>query len=447
MTAFTVDWRGELSYRGADSRLLPTGRMSFGTRNAGWLEPFSGPGRELVLVASTVRQADRLVKRSASTADSCWGRSLELTVPVKNVARWKRVTAELEELLQWLTDDSWRLQFVKNEDAAAVQQNLFDDQPVPNASAIALFSGGLDSVAGTDAWLAREVPTYLFSVSGDNVHAKHAAASAKMLEGLHPGKLSLLAATHQLRKAKVFEKSQRTRGFFFFALAAAAAHALDLRRLVTFEAGVGALNLPMNAAQTGAENTRAMHPKTLLLAQAVFNRLFDSEFSVEAPFLYATKGELCGSVTSDLAQLARASYSCDEPQARKPRPFEHCGFCTSCLFRRSALHAVLGRKDPTQYRGSPRGSEGAYERDAFCDQAHRFGEWTSIDDVFAYSPDARFARTFAKQSVDHCKRGDDELVKLFNRHGAEATAMLSDLAPTRSAHNARSRQETHHAVG
>ena len=89
-------------------------------------------------------------------------------------------------------------------------------------------------------------------------------------------------------------------------------HALGLRRLVTFEAGVGAMNLPMNAAQTGAENTRAMHPRTLLLAQSLFSRLFGSDFSVEAPFIFVTKGELCQSVSRNLHALPTPA-TCPRP--------------------------------------------------------------------------------------------------------------------------------------
>lgn len=447
MNSFYADWRGALTQKGANEHWLLTGRMFFGARDAPWLEPFSGVGRELVLVASTIRQVDRLVRRSRSAADTCWGRELTLSLPVSSPTRWGRASGELAELLHWLTDDVWTLEFVRNSDAPAVQQNLFDERPVPKAKAIALFSGGLDSVAGADVWLGRTEPTYLFSVSGDNVHAKHARAAGELIERRHAGRTSLLAATHQLRKAQVFERSQRTRGFFFFSLAAAAAEALGLRRLVTFEAGVGAMNLPMNAAQTEAENTRAMHPRTLLLLKSFFSRLFDSEFSVEAPFLFMTKGEPCKAVPGSLSQLARAAYSCDEPQARKPNPFEHCGFCTSCLFRRSALFAAMGRRDPTAYRESPSESRHAYEREAFRDQAIRFTAWKTAREVLSYSPDVRYALRFARQSPEHRDATEEDLVRLFNQHGAEAISMLSQPNSSKPPHRSRHNQESIHAVG
>lgn len=417
------------------------GRISFGTRKAPWLQPFSGIGRDLVLLASSVRQVDRLAPRSDARRPSAWGRSLELRVPVSKPHRWSEVHEQLEELLNWLTDDSWRLAFESSADAPAVQQQLFDERPVREAQSVALFSGGLDSAAGADAWLKSGSATYLFSVSGDNVHAKYARQGAEFIQAKHPGRTSLIAATHQLRQGKAADDTQRTRGFFFLALAAAAAHALDIRRVLTFEAGVGALNLPMNRAQTGADNTRAMHPRTLLLCQSVFSKLFESEFRVDAPFLLKTKGEVCQATGADIREIALASYSCDTPQGRRPKPFQHCGVCTSCLFRRSALFRALRQKDPTDYARDPRTLDDAYELDAFREQAVLFSAWRQSSEILAYAPHARWAPEYLKTGFRGAER---ELVSLFNRHGAEVSAFLRGGRQARQ--RTRRPTEAHRAV-
>jgi len=150
-------------------------------------------------------------------------------------------------------------------------------------------------------------------------------------------------------------------------------------------------------------------------------------------------------VSVRLSQLARVAYSCDVPQARKPRPFEHCGVCTSCLFRRSALFAALGRKDPTQYRDTPLSPEHSYERDAFLEQAHQFSSWKSLADVLGYSPNTRFALTFARETPHFSGDSEQALVRLFNRHGNEAAALFAHLS--RSATRSREQhQESLHAI-
>ena len=63
------------------------------------------------------------------------------------------------------------------------------------------------------------------------------------------------------------ESSQRSRGLLFLAAGIATAWALRQDQLRVFENGIGAINLPYLRSQFGSQATRAMHPRTLLLAQ------------------------------------------------------------------------------------------------------------------------------------------------------------------------------------
>ena len=86
-------------------------------------------------------------------------------------------------------------------------------------------------------------------------------------------------------------------------------------------------------------------------------------------------------------------------------------------------------------------------RDAFRDQAIRFTAWKTAREVLSYSPDVRYALRFARQSPEHRDATEEDLVRLFNQHGAEAISMLSQLNSSKPPHRSRHNQESIHAVG
>ncbi len=69
---------------------------------------------DLMEIAATVYAVDRLVARSArldTSAGSSWARDLRLGIPVREPQLWSAHAGKLTELLRWLTDDDWSLEF------------------------------------------------------------------------------------------------------------------------------------------------------------------------------------------------------------------------------------------------------------------------------------------------------------------------------------------------
>lgn len=141
------------------------------------------------------------------------------------------------------------------------------------------------------------------------------------------------------------EKSQRSRAFLFLTFGAVTAYVYGVPELRVYENGIGAINLPYSDAFGGADQTRAMHPRTLLLAGRLFSEVFDQLFRIVNASLWRTKGEMCVEVArAGLGPLVNLTVSCDSYPLRERK--KQCGSCTSCLLRRLSLYvAGLGTLD------------------------------------------------------------------------------------------------------
>lgn len=321
------------------------------------------PCADLVDVAIAVYVSDRLCRRHPRTAmrsEPLWQRYMNVEVSVREPNRWRQegLGEALSELLGSLTDDVWAFTFVPRR-AAAVrpsesQRCLFPVPPSSPASA-ALFSGGLDSLAGLIARLTRNSEETVVLFCG-RTNKRIGVPQRMLLEALDrefPQRVRPVAVSFGLngRQRGAFdqeETSQRTRGFVFQAFGAVTARMAGLSELDVYENGVGAINLPYSDAQLGSQATRATHPVTMRLMSELLSRVFGTPFSVALPYAFSTKGELCNAIRdAGLGYLAGRSVSCDGYPQRN-RFADQCGVCPSCLLRRQSLHhAGLLADDPS----------------------------------------------------------------------------------------------------
>jgi len=110
-------------------------------------------------VALACYLADRLALRPIlRTGGRHWSRAFKVILPVRELDRWTNpVKCSLAALLRFLTEDIWQFEFVRYQGprrAVGLQRSLFPFKPDPTTR-VALYSGGLDSFAGT----ARELCT------------------------------------------------------------------------------------------------------------------------------------------------------------------------------------------------------------------------------------------------------------------------------------------------
>jgi 7-cyano-7-deazaguanine synthase in queuosine biosynthesis len=301
---------------------------------------------DLIDIALAVYVADRRTSRPQGRAlatGATWARRFDVTLGVREPAFWSDHAnqARLAELLTWLTDDEWSLHFLPiaaRQFSSELNAHLTLDFS-ERASHVALFSGGLDSLAGA-AWslLSGDAPL-LVSIETNSRMASVQRELSRRLRSNNPG-LCHLPIALQLHDRDDSEPSQRGRAFLFLVLAGAVAIGSGLGRVSVYENGVGAISLPFVPVQEGAHTTRAMHPRTLRATAELVSIVADRNIEIRNPSIWSTKGQLCSRVPREIWPLMSLSESCDNVFAYRGNEMPRCGMCTSCLLRRQALWAA-----------------------------------------------------------------------------------------------------------
>jgi 7-cyano-7-deazaguanine synthase in queuosine biosynthesis len=322
---------------------------------------------DLLDVCSQVTLLDRIcrrprrVRRARFGIQRGWARRFTVTLGVREPHRWNApaVRGKLEHLLQWMTEDEWSTTFRFAERRKVVpirQAGLL----APRLGAqVVLFSGGLDSLAGTVALLEETThDVVLVGVTHDRLRGVILKQMGALQQHYGPERVHLGHIPFELsHMPRHDEYTQRTRAFRFLSCGAAQAVACGLTDIVVCENGVGCLNLPYNWRQLGAQHTRSTHPVTLVEMTALLQALDLGALRCVAPFQFQTKAEVCRSLSAtSLSNLVANTVSCDSFAFREPigeRGEElHCGTCTSCLLRRQALYAAALERfeSPERYR-------------------------------------------------------------------------------------------------
>lgn len=296
---------------------------------------------DLLEIAGQAFVLDRCTPRGASPDDPRWSRTLHLRAEVQLPEIWSdpAVAGHLVALLAWLTDDVWDVRFssCRRRDTARQIPLSVDTHP----RHVMLFSGGLDAVAGS-ALLAEE--SHLEAV---------AVVTNPAMRGYQRrafGHLSKQLGSHLAFSPVDFsvvnsgssdnEPTRRTRGLVFLAIGAAAALQRGTSEVLIAENGVGALNLPFTAAQTGAMTSRAVHPRTLRLASDWLSAALQEPFRIRNPFITWTKGQMVQALPASMREACAMSQSCDNAAAGRGHLERRCGHCTSCLLRRLSFAAA-----------------------------------------------------------------------------------------------------------
>jgi 7-cyano-7-deazaguanine synthase in queuosine biosynthesis len=319
---------GHRSVRSDEASLVDT---------SGRLSPVAS---DLLALARHAFLADREKFRGRSPDDHRWHRPLEITVPVQKIGLWSAADVQdvVVRLLTWLTDDAWSVTFVRREAGEPPRQI-----PLPlddTGREIALFSGGLDATAG----VALQMPASPLLAVGVVTNPAMAGYQRRVMAALIQSGLGDIRYAPLpfavVGGAKDDEPTRRTRGVVFLAAGVAAALQSDRERLLVFENGVGALNLPFTAAQSGAMTSRAVHPLTLRLMSELVELLLGRPFAIVNPYLSVTKAEMVSALPSAAREACAASESCDNAASGRGLLEKRCGYCTSCLLRRVSFEAA-----------------------------------------------------------------------------------------------------------
>ena len=325
---------------------------------------------DMLDVFGAVYAADRRSKRCFKGV-ATGQRQIGIRIPVRELELWTspELTARLRELLSWVSEDVWDIEFVRRNPVPErdYSQGFLMDIPLEPPVTVSLFSGGLDSLAGL-AQHALDSPGGSRVLVSGRTHDRLAGqqdAQVRLIRGawgrgfpVTSGNVWHVAVPFGISSGEAAqeEKSQRTRALLFLAFGTITALQARADTLHVFENGVGALNLPLNGTQLGTDNYRGVHPRSLCMVEELFESILGESIHIDNPCVFATKAQMCRSLpAAGLAGVARETVSCDGYPQRVSKKAQ-CGSCTSCLLRRQAIFcAGLTDRDPG----------GAYRRDIF----------------------------------------------------------------------------------
>jgi hypothetical protein len=299
--------------------------------------PLAPAVRDLLTIGAYVFLADGSVERAKKRDPlaKSWRRELRLHIPVHEPGRWNAARAELSALLDFATDDSWTFEF--RQESAPEQLSLSLVTPSgDDPTCVALFSGGLDSLAGA---------LRLSDIGERPILASHWTTGLgrtfkdDVLKELRKGRPTWRfpnPTLHTIRgpgSGDAKDYTQRSRGVLYLNLGVAVALQAGLARLIVPENGVTSLNLAQSAQSVGAMRSRTTHPKTLWLYRRLLGAL-GLDVSIETPFADFTKADVIAeSVARGGESLSHLTVSCARGMFRRPiQP--HCGTCSQCVDRR-----------------------------------------------------------------------------------------------------------------
>ncbi|MNO62129.1 7-cyano-7-deazaguanine synthase [compost metagenome] len=318
----------------------------------------SNTGLDLFYISLIVFGIDRINSRE-STLDG-WSRNFKLFLPVLDLDRWKENKSYLENMLNFLSGDSWVLEFRKREVTRyerEVKEKIVNSKGGKlDINKICMFSGGLDSFIGVINLLEQEKPSDVLFVShygGGKGVVEYQNILNENLRSEYNLDEDNFYSFYASAKNGV-EDTTRTRSFMFFAHAIVLATTMKRRiKLIIPENGLISLNIPLTNSRIGSSSTRTTHPYYMkLLQQLIWN--LDLEVDLENPYQFKTKGEMIQECEnkSFLKENIVNTMSCSHPdqgRMKGDKVTSHCGNCLPCAIRRASL-LKANIKDKSTYR-------------------------------------------------------------------------------------------------
>ena len=252
---------------------------------------------------------------------------------------------------------------------------------------IALFSGGLDSLAGTIGYL-EQTNDHICLVSHQSqpgtIRTQDRLINA--LQAQYLNRISHYKFRCNLKGKRAIEETQRTRAFLYTSIAYAIAQTLDQDNFLVYENGITSINFARREDLSNARASRTTHPQTIARLQEVFALVRGQPIRIKLPFLWKTKADIVNDIkTGPHPELMPSSVSCSKTFQNLGNA-THCGGCSQCIDRRFAAYAA---------KADDLDESGIYAKDIVA-KSITDGEvkTTAVDYV-------RQARRFATWNIDH----------------------------------------------
>jgi 7-cyano-7-deazaguanine synthase in queuosine biosynthesis len=282
-----------------------------------------------------------------------WGRDFHFVIPVRDLAFWSRkdVNDSLRAFLHFLSDDTYAFTFHPLEKERALQEyiELGDaaDWPFYGTDRVIMFSGGLDSLAGTVELAEQGSNLVLVSHRPVSTMSKRQKLLFQELRKTYA--TPMIHVPVWINKSMKYgrEHTQRSRSFLYSAVGTVVAESVKARGVRFFENGIVSLNLPVAEEVLRARASRTTHPFVLDMFSQFYSLITERPFTIDNPYLFNTKTEVVAKLSgSKGAFLAGRTCSCAHAMFKSKEQW-HCGTCSQCIDRRFAmLGAALEQHDP-----------------------------------------------------------------------------------------------------
>jgi 7-cyano-7-deazaguanine synthase in queuosine biosynthesis len=215
-----------------------------------------------------------------------------------------------------------------------------------NIKEVVLFSGGLDSLGGVADRFLREEQN-IIAVSHRSADKTYSTQRRLLnaVRALAPHRLlpHVAIRIHRHENRLRTERTQRSRSFLYAAIAGTVARLIGLRRILFYENGPIALNLPISRQLVGAKGTRTAHPKVLRGFADIISRVAGETFEVHNPFQMKTRAEVIEHIDGcGAGDLMRKTVSCayTTKKGRSQIQYPHCGVYSQCVDRQFSFRAA-----------------------------------------------------------------------------------------------------------
>ena len=350
--------------------------------------------KDLLEIAGYIFAADRKTYRGKpdDLEYHGWSRAFNFHIIVRDHNFWKRPNIQelMEQALKFMSGDhSYKFNFYKAD--ADFPTSIFDNEKfeiqTPEKLKVALFSGGIDSLAGAIEMLeTTDAEICLVShQSGQPGTIMTQRVIFDELRKLYPGRCNHYKFHCGLHGIKSKDETQRTRSFLYCSTAFAIAKTYKQNCIYVYENGITSLNFAETQDLMNGRASRTTHPQSLAKLQELFSAIAEEEFHIYNPYLYKTKTDVVEVLkTLKKLDLLDISVSCSVTR-NKESGNTHCGKCSQCVDRRFAVFAS-GTEDNDNV--------GLYHLDFLQDDLVE-------DDIKKILTDyIRLANNFAKQDID-----------------------------------------------
>lgn len=399
---------------------------------------------DLLEIAAYVFSGDQAIERvGKNDVDSMgarWRRQFHYHIPVREPEFWQLpdVKLTLRQTLEFLSEDYFDFTFHGAAHAPEVQTFLDIEGTSGKFSRperLALFSGGLDSLAGAVVEAVHEKHKLLLlnHRSNNKFSPLYETLFEQLAARVHPVPLSQVRVLINKSASLGVDFAQRARSFLFAAMGMTVAAILKLDELTCYENGVVSLNLPLCSQITGAKATRTTHPRVIRGLEKLGRLLAGNKtFQIRTPFFWHTKGEVVKEIVKHgCGPLIASSRSCAETILRsKVKP--HCGVCSQCIDRRiGVLFAEAVQHDPVS----------GYERDVFHDtlpktvhkimaaefinRAFEVQSYQNANDLIGENPEVALALPHIHEGTQ--AQMAERIVGLYKRHAIEVEDALAKM--------------------